>query len=143
MNSRIPRRKGGNLGRLMFTTQLKWICQHQEKGSPDREVKIMLGIQLHRIGIVLRNKKWVKQKRGNVRSANVTNESEPAEESERYQEQERNEEDPEYWGDYLGVNFAESGNESLCDLDLEGIENYGADSDVDQFLQNNEGNQGY
>ena len=45
----------------------------------------------------------------------------------------------EHWD----VNYTGNGDESLSDLDLREVENYGTDSEVGQFLQNNEGAQGY
>ena len=41
------------------------------------------------------------------------------------------------------VYFAGNENESACDLDWEEVGNYGADSEVEKFLQNNEETQGY
>ena len=42
-----------------------------------------------------------------------------------------------------GCFFAGIENETSSDLDWEDVENYGTDSDVEQFLQNNEVTQGY
>ena len=45
--------------------------------------------------------------------------------------------------DQWGVNYTRGGEDILSDLDWDEIENYGADSEVGQFLQNNEDTQGY
>ena len=47
------------------------------------------------------------------------------------------------WKSICDVNYTGNGDESLGDLDLEEVGNYGTDSEVEQFLQNNEGTQGY
>ena len=82
-------------------------------------------------------------KRGKERNANITNEEGPTEENEIDPEQERNEAGPESLGEYLDVNYTGNGYESLSDLDLGDVENYGTDREVEQFLQNNEETQGY
>ena len=82
-------------------------------------------------------------KRGNGRSANNTNEENTTEENEVDLEQEWNEEDPDYWEGSTDVNYTGNGNEALSDLDMEEVGNYGADSEVEQFLQNSEETQGY
>ena len=46
-------------------------------------------------------------------------------------------------GEYWDVNYTGNGYESLIDLDLGEVGNYGADSEVEQFLQSNEETQGY
>ena len=43
----------------------------------------------------------------------------------------------------MDVNYTGDGNGPLIDLDMEEVENYGTDSEVEQFLQNNEETQGY
>ena len=50
---------------------------------------------------------------------------------------------PESLEEYCGVNYTGDGDESLSDLDWRDVGNYGTDSEVDKFLQNNEETQGY
>ena len=83
------------------------------------------------------------RKRGKERNANITNEEGPAGENEIDTEQERNEPDPEPLGEYWNVNYTGNVYESLSDLDLGEVGNYGADSEVGQFFQNNDETQGY
>ena len=83
-----------------------------------------------------------KGKEGRARSANVTNEERTAEENE-YDDPERNEIANEVSGESRDVNFAVGGDDPPSDLDWGEIENFGTDSEVGQFLQNNEEKQGY
>jgi len=46
------------------------------------------------------------------------------------------------WKSIWDVNYTGNGDESLIDLDLRDVENYGTDSEVGKFLQNNEETQG-
>ena len=55
----------------------------------------------------------------------------------------RNEKENEFSEEQWDVNYTGGGSDILSDLDWGEIENYGADSEVDQFLQNNEDAQGY
>ena len=59
------------------------------------------------------------------------------------EEQQEQEEYQEAWGGPRGVYFPWGENESPSDLDWEAVGNYGADSGVGQFLQNNEETHGY
>ena len=56
---------------------------------------------------------------------------------------ETNERDGESSEECWGVNFTSNGDGPPSDLDWGEIENFGTDSDVEQFLQNNEETQGY
>ena len=47
-----------------------------------------------------------------------------------------------HWGGYCDVNYTGNGDESLSDLDSGEVGNYGADSEVAKFLQNDEETQG-
>ena len=80
--------------------------------------------------------------RGKERNANIANGERRTEENEIDPAQEWNEADPELLGDYWDVNYTGSGDESLSDLDSEEVKNYGGDSEVELFLQNNEETQG-
>ena len=56
---------------------------------------------------------------------------------------ERNERDGEFSGECRDVNFTANVDEPPSDLDWGEIENSGTDSEVEQFLRNNEETQGY
>ena len=88
---------------------------------------------------------WEKEekerKEGRERSANVANEERTAEENEY--DPEGNEIENEFLGESWGVNFTSGGDDPSSDLDWDGIENFGTDSEVEFFLQNNEDTQGY
>ena len=47
------------------------------------------------------------------------------------------------WKSIWDVNYTGNGDESLIDLDLRDVENYGTDSEVGKLLQSNEETQGY
>ena len=78
----------------------------------------------------MHSKKGEKEKGNGRRVNNTSGESSP-EENETELEQEWNEEGSENWE--LSVIYTGNGGESLSDLDMEEIENYGADSEVEQF----------
>ena len=80
-------------------------------------------------------------KKGRGRSANVTNEERITDENEYGPE--RNELENEFSEEPWGVNFTVGGDGPSSDLDWGEIENFGTDSEAEQFLQNNEETQGY
>jgi len=82
-----------------------------------------------------------KGKKGRERSANVTNEERTTEENEY--DPEGNEIENEFPEEPWVVNFTAGGDGPSRDLDWDEIENFGTDSEVEQFLQNNEDTQGY
>ena len=102
----------------------------------------MLELPMEVVGIGLLSKKEEKEKR-KERNGNITNEEGPAEENEIDPAQERNEADPEPLGEYGDVNYTGSEYESLSGLDSGEVGNYGGYSEVEQFLQHNEGTHGY
>ena len=108
----------------------------------DREVKIILELLMSVVGKVSHIKKE-ERKNGKPKKRYITNGARNTEENEIDPEQEGNETDPESMGDHRDVNYTGNGDESLSDLDWREVENYGTDSDVGKFLQNNEGTQGY
>ena len=73
-----------------------------------------------------------KGKKGRARNATVTN----MEEWEY--DPERNETENEFSEGQWGVNYTGGGDDVSRDLDWGEIEKYGADSEVERFLQNNE-----
>jgi len=79
--------------------------------------------------------------KGRERSANVTNEERTAEENEY--DTEGNEIENEFLEESRDVNFTAGGDGPSSDLDWGEIENFGTDSELGQFLQNNEDAQGY
>ena len=92
-------------------------------------------------GKVSHQGKEEKGKKGRERNANVTCEERNMEESEYGPE--RNATENEFSGGSWGVNFTVGEEEVPSDPDWGEIENFGADSEVGQFLRNNEDTQGY
>ena len=82
-----------------------------------------------------------KGKKGRERSANVTNEERTTQENEY--DPERNEIENEFPEEQWDVNFTVGGDGPSSDLDWGEIEDFGTDSEVGQFLQNNEATQGF
>ena len=122
--------------------QLKQIGQMQEKGPRD-------GSRSKDNDRTTNTSNWenfaqrerVKGRKGNERNANMTNEERIMGGNEI--DPERVETDPESCVGCWDVNFTASGEEPASDLDWAEIENFGTDSEVEQFLQNNEETQGY
>ena len=83
------------------------------------------------------------RRKGNIRNANVTNGEEPARENEEGIEKEEYCEYQEDWEEPRDVYCAGNEDEPSSELDWEEVGNYGPDSEVEQFLQNNEETQGY
>ena len=122
--------------------QLKQIGQMQEKGPRD-------GSRSKDNDRTTNTSNWenfaqrerVKGRKGNERNANMTNEERIMGGNEI--DPERVETDPESCVGCWDVNFTASGEEPASDLDWAEIENFGTDSEVEQFLRNNEETQGY